>query len=140
MPPTVRLPRGVSLVSYPLGYQSPSERCNSRAAPPERAGAQDTEIFSEIDVAANFVVFAVLSVNVQVVFFVGVTRYLPEMRHVPVSDHLRVPVDTGSTNEVSATFRDRFAATDFTVKPEYARTVVAVALLELLFEPTTETS
>lgn len=91
---------------------------------------------NEIDVAANFLVLAVRNVKVQVVFLAGVTRNLPEMRHVPFSDHVGVPVDTGTTNEVKATLRDRFAATDFTVKPEYARTVVAVALLELLFDPT----
>ncbi len=98
-----------------------------------------TEIFNEIAVAANLVFFAVLSVSVQVVFFDGVTRYLPEMRQVPFCVHLRVPVDTGTTNAVSAILRERFALVAFTVNPAWAGTAVAVVLCELLFAPTTNT-
>ena len=98
-----------------------------------------TEIFNEIAVAANVVFFAVLSVSVQVVFFDGVTRYLPEIRQVPFCVHFRVPVDTGTTNEVSAILRERFALVALTVKPAYPSTAVAVLLCELLLAPTTKT-
>ena len=99
-----------------------------------------TEMRTEIDVAANLVFLAVLSVNVHVVFRDGVTRNRPEMRHRPFSDQRRVPVETGTTNEVNATLRDRFTLVALTVKPAWAVTAVAVVLWVLEFAPTTYTS